>query len=248
MGKRFFYADPNLNPIFDRTKSSLMTTGFLLNLVLFLFSLYLCSSRAFLLKNWKAILYSVLFTGIFSTGVCVAFVRYQLIHYDFNQDTGFEIAGIPLAAVLLCFTVPFASIAIYQSLNQRYPDNSLDRYTLAFSNMLLGLCVAFVFFAYTMAYSVVTFMLLFLFLLFIEFRNKMRFMYRFYRTYGLIALSYFLVSMALGTINGAAYHVAHTVKFNLAGVPFENYVLLFVMVLFTIYLFEAFKSRNHGTA
>lgn len=226
-----------------------MTNGYLLNLLLLMLSLFLMySSRAFLAKDWKAVLYSVIFTSVFSIGAGVAFVRYQLIHYDFNQDAGFELSGVPLAAVLLCFTVPFASISIYQSLNQRYPDNKMDRYTLAFSNMLLGLCVAFVFFAYTMAYSVVTFVLLFLFLLFIEYRNKLRFMYRFYRTYGLIALSYFLVSVILGTINGAAYNIVHTVKFTLAGVPFENYALLFVMVLFAIYLFEAFKNRNHGAA
>jgi hypothetical protein len=226
-----------------------MTNGYLLNLLLLLLSTYLMySSRAFLAKDWKAVVYSVLFSSVFSIGVGVAFVRYQLIHYDFNQDAGFELSGVPLAAVLLCFTLPLASIAIYNALNQRYPNNSLDRYTLAFSNMLLGLCVAFVFFAYTMAYSVIAFLMLFMLILFMEYRNKIRFMYRFYRTYGLIALSYFLVSLLLGTINGAAYNVAHTVKFSLAGVPFENYALLFVMVLFTVYLFEAFKSRSHGTS
>jgi hypothetical protein len=226
-----------------------MNNGYIINLLLLLLSFYLFySSRGQLAKDWKAVLYSVLFTGIFSLGLSVAFMRYQLIHYDFNQAAGFELSAIPMAAVLLCFTLPTASIAIYNALNQRYPDNSLDRYTLAFSNMLIGLCIAFVFFAYTMAYSVITFILLFFLLLFMEYRNKLRFMYRFYRAYGAIALSYFLVSLIMGTINGAAYNVAHTVKFNLAGVPFENYALLLVMVLFAVYLFELFKSRNHGTA
>ena len=226
-----------------------MTNGYLLNIILLLLSLYLMYSlRRLLVKDWKAALYSVLFTGIFSLGINVAFVRFKLIHYDFNQDAGFELSGVPLAAVLLCFTLPMACIAIYNALNQRYPENSLDRYTLAFSNVLLGLCVAFIFFAYTMAYSVIAFFMLFMILLFMEYRNKLRFMYRFYRTYGLLALSYFLVSLVLGTINGAAYHVGHTVKFTLAGVPFENYALLFIIVLFTIYMYEMFKNRRNGTA
>ena len=226
-----------------------MTNGYLINFFLLLLSLYLMYSlRLQFVKDWKAALYSVLFTGIFSLGISVSFVRFKLIHYDFNQDAGFELSGVPLAAVLLCFTLPLACIAIYNTLNQRYRDNSLDKYTLAFSNMLLGLCVAFVFFAYTMAYSVITFVMLFMLMLFMEYRNKLRFMYRFYRTYGLLALSYFLVSLVLGSINGAAYHVAHTVKFTLAGVPFENYALLFIIVLFTIYMYEMFKNRRNGTA
>ena len=226
-----------------------MNNGYLINLLLVLLSSFLISSSwPLLARDWKAVLYSVLFTAVFALGANVAFMRYQLIHYDFNQSVGFELSGIPMAAVLLCITVPFAGIAIYQALNKWYPQNALDRYSLAFSNLLLGLCIAFVFFAYTMAYSVVAFVLLFLLLLYIEYRNKIRFMYRFYRTYGVMVLLYLMVSLVFGSINGAAFNVAHTVKFTVAGVPFENYALLFVMVLFAVYLFEVLKKRDHGTA
>jgi hypothetical protein len=226
-----------------------MHNGYLINLILVLLSLYLSySSRALLSRDWKSVLYSVLFTCVFSLGLQVAFMRYQLIHYDFNPNPGFEVSGIPIAAVLFCFTVPLAGIFIYRGLNIRYPDNLLDRYSLAFSNLLLGLCIAFVFFAYTMAYSVTAFVMLFLLLLFIEYRNKIRFMYRFYRTYGVVIVLYFIASLLLGSFNGAAYQVAHTVKFTVAGVPFENYALLMVMLLFAVYLYEVFNKRQHGIA
>lgn len=225
-----------------------MNNSSLLNLILILVPLLLTfDKRAEVFKDWKAFFPSVAITGIFAVIIKIIFTRYKLVLYDFNQSSGISFFEVPGESALFCFTVPFAGICLYNYLNSRFPNNDLEKYSLALSNIFLGLSVAIIFFAYTKAYAVIAFSLFMLLLFYIEYINTYRFMYRFYRVYGLFILLYAL-SQLLFSNSAVAYHVEHTIKFNIAYVPFENYFLLGLLLLSAIYLFEFFKRPKHGFA
>jgi len=226
-----------------------MNNSSLLNLILILVPLLLTlDKRAEVFKDGKAIFPSVAIAGIVAVIIKIIFARYKLVLYDYSQTSGISFFEVPGESALFCFTVPFAGICIYNYLNSRFPKNELERYSLALSNIFLGLSVAIIFFAYTKAYPVITFSLFLLLLFYIEYINTYRFMYRFYRVYGLFILLYALSQLLGDNGSSIAYHVAHTIKFNVAYVPFENYFLLGVLLLSAIYLFEFFKRPKHGFA
>jgi len=225
-----------------------MNNSSLLNLILILVPFLLTfDKKAEVFNGWKAIFPSVAITGIVAVIIKIIFTRYKLVLYDYNLTSGISFFEVPGESALFCFTVPFAGICTYNYLNSRFPKNELEKYSLALSNILLGLSIAIIFFAYTKAYPVITFSLFLLLLFYIEYVNTYRFMYRFYRVYGLFILVYAL-SQLLFNSGAIAYHVAHTIKFNVAYVPFENYFLLGLLLLSAIYLFEFFKRPSHGFA
>ncbi|MEJ5961555.1 lycopene cyclase domain-containing protein [Pedobacter immunditicola] len=226
-----------------------MNNSILFNLILILVPFLLAfDKKAVVFNGWKAIFPSVAIMGIVAVIIKIIFARYKLVLYDYSQTSGVSFFEVPGESALFCFTVPFAGICIYNYLNSRFPKNELEKYSLALSNIFLGLSIAIIFFAYTKAYTVLTFSLFLLLLLYIEYINTYRFMYRFYRVYGLFILLYALSQLLFNNGSTIAYHVAHTIKFNVAYVPFENYFLLGLFLLAAIYLFEFFKRPKHGFA
>ena len=217
-----------------------MDSNYLLNLFLVIVPVLLCIvAKVSVLSHWKALLAAVGIVGNLSYLVKLRFLKMQLIRYP-------EAAlaqQLPASAVLYCFTLPLAAILAYLYLNKTFPGNKLDQYTLAFSNLLMGTCIAIIFFAYTKSYPVFTFASLLLLLLFVEYKGKIRFMFRFYRTWGLFLVLYLLAALVQGA-GSMTYDTVRTLEFNIAQVPFENYFLLGVMLLALVFLFEVFKGKR----
>ncbi|WP_432713531.1 lycopene cyclase domain-containing protein [Pedobacter sp.] len=226
-----------------------MNNNFLLNLILLLipFALYF-DHRGHIFRNWKAMVPGVIITGIAAIVIKLAFTHYGLVIYEESHGSGLLFYEIPLESALFSFTVPFAGLGIYAYLNGRYPGNELEKYSLAFSNILLGLSIAILFFAYTKIYAVLTFSILLLFLFCIEYVNKLRFMYRFYRAYLAFTVLYAVSQLFFNGYNTVLYNIATTLKFKVIASPFENYFLLMLLLLVAVYLFEYFKRKNHGIA
>jgi lycopene cyclase domain-containing protein len=226
-----------------------MNNSSLLNLILFVIPLLLSfDKRGQVFKDWKVLFPAVGITGIVAVIIKMFFARSKFVIYDQSQMSGITFFEIPVEAALYCFTIPFAGICIYNYLNGRFPENELEKYSLSLSNILLGLSIAIIFFAYNKAYAVITFSFLLLLLLYIEYINKYRFMYRFYRAYGLFILLYILSQLLFNSGKAIGYNADHTLKFNLIYVPFENYFLLGLLLLSAVYLFEIFKRPRNGFA
>lgn len=222
-----------------------MNNSILLNLILVIIPiLFLFDKRAHLLKDWKATIAAVGVTGNLAYLLKMGLARFQVVTYGTEITATAANAAMPLASVLFCFTLPFFALALYRYLNVVFPKNELEKYSLAFSNILMGLCVAVIFFAYTKAYPVITFSLLLIFLLFVEYKNKYRFSYRFYRAFGALILLYAAAQLLFKSEYAVVYKAKSTVELNLLGVPFENYFLIGIVLLLVVYLFELFRSRH----
>lgn len=217
-----------------------MDSNILLNLFLVIVPVLLCVfAKIPVLSHWKALLAAVGIVGNLSYLIKLGFLKMQLVSY---QEATLA-QQLPVSAVIYCFTLPLAAILTYLYLNKTFPGNKLDQYTLAFSNLLMGTCIAIIFFAYTKSYPVFTFASLLLLLLFVEYKGKIRFMFRFYRTWALFIVFYLIPALLQGS-QRPVYDTIRTLEFNIAYLPFENYFLLGVMLLTLIFLFEAFKGKK----
>jgi Lycopene cyclase len=173
-----------------------------------------------------------------------AFLKiFGVINYHFDYFLSFSYKELPLTQYLFNFAFSFAALGVYHYLHIRFPKNDLQKFSLTLSNLLLGICVAFLFFAYGKWYSLLTFSSLFLLLLFIEYLNKLRFMYKAYRAFAAMFIPFCICVIFLEKQGIVTFNQAETLKLTFLTAPLESYFMALSMVVLSIYMFEFFKHR-----
>jgi len=219
-------------------------TYLLTDLVLLLLTVALFSVKKMeFARNSKFIILSVLI-NVFVFSIPTEFLT-QLKVIVFNPPylTGMTLWELPIEELLFLFLLPLAGIGIYQLLNIRYPDNTLEKYSLAVSNIMLGICIAMLYFGHTKLYTVFTFAILLVFIIYVEYVSKIRFMYRFYRAFLVALIPFYLTATVLTTVPVIQYNAKETLDFNLVHIPFESHFYFMGMLLLSIFLYEVFKAR-----
>ena len=127
-----------------------MTYTFLiLNLfvVLIPFALMLDRKVTSVDKLKSIILPSLIVTFVFSE---VAVFLTGLKAWKFNTDylNGASYRGLPLEEYIFLFSFSFAGLGFYNYLNAKFPKNDLQKYSLTLSNLMMGICIAFLFCCY----------------------------------------------------------------------------------------------------
>lgn len=157
--------------------------------------------------------------------------------------TGITLWELPVEELLMLFVMPLCGLAVYLFINYRYPKNNLEKYSLAISNMLLGICIAMLYFGHKKEFTLLTFAILLVFVIYIEYVNKIRFMYKFYRAFVVTLLPFYVVYGILTVLPVIQYTDTETLNFNVFHIPFESHFYLMSMLLLTIYVYELFKSK-----
>lgn len=199
---------------------------------------------AFLLIHYKvgssrkAMLSAVAIGGVFNLMMTYVFAGTRTITFGDSINMGSKVAGVPVEQVLLCFLLPYAFVAIYLYLNFSRPFQKADKYSLSISNVLMGLSIAMIFFAYNKALAAITFSLMLLLLFFIEYRTTLRFMLAFYRAYLFALILFLLIFVPLHILSFYSYALPGTIELKLAYIPFEGYFYFLVMGLISVFSYE----------
>lgn len=195
-------------------------------------------------NHLKAFVCSITLTGIIFCLITFLFIVLGILSINEQASTSAQIGPLPIVVILLQFAVPCLGLGLYCFLNNRFPKNDLDKFSLSISNLILGICVAMLFFGYLKTYTLVTFLILFSLLLYIEYKGKLRFMYRFYRTYAALLIPFYLLCLLVKSQAQLKFDSNATLKLELIYLPIEAYFYLMSMLLVTVYLFEIIKSKN----
>lgn len=219
-------------------------TYLLIDLGILLFTVILFSIKQLdFARNSKFIILAVLI-NVFVFSVPTEFLtRLKVIVFNPPYLTGLTLWELPVEELLLSLVLPLCGLSVYLFLNARFPDNTSEKYSLAVSNIMLGICIAMLYFGHQKLYTVFTFAFLLVFLLYIEYVNKLRFMYKFYRAYLVTLVPFYLVHGVITSLPVLQYNSAETLNFNLFHIPFESHFYFMAMLLLSIYLFELFKTR-----
>jgi lycopene cyclase domain-containing protein len=202
-------------------------TYLLVNMVLLLLSLFLFfNRRTKAAEGWKFALPAALIASLLFIVASHLLRLSGFLTFDSHYLTGLNLGILPLEEWLFCVLMPLAGLGIYSFLNLTFPGNGLQKFSLTVSNLLLGLCIAMLFFAYRAGntYSIVFDVILVLLLIYIEYFNKVRFMYRFYRAY----LVYMILIFPL--------------YFILTGLAQLHFYFM-IILLTSVYLFELLNSK-----
>lgn len=220
-------------------------TYLLIDLALLLLPVLLFSIRRLNFTDHSKFIVLAALISVFSFSIPTEFMT-QLKVIVFNPPylSGMTLWQLPVEELLLLFILPLSGLAVYLFLNDRFPDNSHEKYSLAFSNIMLGVCIAMLYFGHQKLYTLFTFSILFVFILYIEYVNNIRFMYRFYRAFLVTLLPFYMVYGVLANLPVIQYNSAETLNFNQFNIPFETPFYFMGMLLLSVYLFEFFKLRS----
>ncbi len=220
-------------------------TYLLINIAVIFFPLVLSfDKKVHFFSKWKFIFPAILLTGIVFLIWDILFTKLNV--WSFNPDylVGINLLGLPLEEILFFLTVPYACVFIYECLNAYFPKNDLQKYSLALSNLFLGLSVAVLFFGYNRWYTLINFGFLLIVLAYVEYVNvKLRFMYKFYRAYLVSLIPFYIVNGFLTAIPVVMYNNKENIGFRVGTIPFEDHFYLMSLLLMNVFLYELFKSR-----
>jgi lycopene cyclase domain-containing protein len=184
---------------------------------------------------------AVLITGLAFSIFATVLVMVGVWNFHPAYLTGISLWKIPVEEFLFSMAISLAGIGVYVSLNAFFPNNALDKFSLSFSNLLMGICVAMLIFTYTKWYSAISFGVLFVLIFYIEYLNKLRFTYKFYRAFLAVLVLFYIAYGVISTLPVISY--TEVINLKLGAIPFESHFYFMGMLLMSVYLFELFKSK-----
>lgn len=224
-------------------------TYLLINFLTIFFPIILSfDKRVQFFKSWKFI-----FPGLFITGLLFLLWDYVFTIYgvwSFNPDyvIGVYMLNLPLEEILFFVTVPFACIFIYECLNYYVKKDILKRYSSYINSALFGFSVLMLLLYYDRVYTLITFGLLAVVLLFAEFIIKSNLLSRFYLAYLVSLIPFYIVNGILTSIPIVMYNDAENMAFRVGTIPLEDHFYSMSMLLINILLFEYFRNKQRSIA
>lgn len=211
----------------------------------FLFSFH---PRLLFYKEWKTFLPALFI-------VASVFIAWDILYTDwgvwgFNPDylTGIYIFNLPLEEILFFICIPYACAFSYHCFKVLIPQNTFSTIHKYISFILISASALLIVFFPTNLYTTVTFGLLLISMIFFTFYLKPKWMGMFYFSYMIMLIPFFIVN---GILTGTGlespivwYDDNQNIGFRLLTIPVEDIFYGFLLILYTIAIFEYFKARK----
>jgi len=199
-------------------------------------------------KTWKAFFPAVLITGTFFIIWDVWFTHFGIWGFNPRYLTGIYLLELPIEEWLFFFTIPYACVFTYFSLNYLIKKDLLknihEYITIGLTVTLLGVGVA----NYDKFYTASAFILTALVLAYQGLcKNKM--MGRFYLMYFLTLIPFFIVN---GILTGSGiegqvvwYDNLHNLGFRLGTIPIEDTIYGMLLLLMNVAIYDRLSPGHN---
>lgn len=157
---------------------------------------------------------------------------------------GLRIFKLPVEEVLFFLTVPFACIFIYACLNYYIKWKMNIRLTRIISNLLIILSIWVLIFNYQKLYTLITFSLLLVLVLLLQYIFKVEWLNRYYVTYAAALIPFYIVNGLLTSIPVVLYNDAQNLGRRVGTIPVEDHFYCMALLLMNIAFFEYFKNKE----
>ncbi len=222
-----------------------MTYAYLLiNFLTILFPILLSfDKRVAFHKSWRYIWPGMAITGLIFLFWDVLFTIKGVWWFNSQYITGIKFMELPLEEILFFLTVPFSCIFIYACLNYYVkwsPPVSLVRWL---STLLVMLCIVLLMMYFDRIYTAVTFGLLLLLILIVQFVRPSYWLGRFYMAYAVSLLPFYLVNGLLTSIPIVLYNNHENMAIRVGTIPLEDHFYSMALLMMNVGFFEYFKRR-----
>lgn len=214
---------------------------------IFIFSLPFLVNLYYKRKGLKRVLYNYLKTfsvvGL-TLSLFISFItELEIIQFNSKFLTGTNVIGLPIEVFLLMFSIPFATIALYEFILEMFKDKRivLDKslfYLFALTYFVLALI--FGNYIYT---STVLFLNSILFFVASYLNNSNVFLTKNFYVFNLmLIIGFILVSIVLTTLPIISYNTQAITGFKIGTIPFEEFFMSFFVI--SIFLIVYFLVKN----
>jgi lycopene cyclase domain-containing protein len=211
----------------------------------FLFSFYPKASFA---RKWKYFIPGILVTAIIFIVWDEVFTQMGVWGFNKQYVTGINIMNLPLEEVLFFFCIPYASIFIYFALNYLIEKDHLFPHQEIISSVIIVLCLVLGMYFMDRAYTAITFVSLGLFLAWHLLKLRPRYMGRFYFSYAVVLIPFFIVNGILtgSFIEGEVvwYNDSENLGLRIGTIPVEDIFYGMLMLLLSITIAEELERRE----
>ena len=197
-------------------------------------------------KKWSAWLPAITITSIFFILWDVLFTHWHVWGFNEQYLIGIYFLGLPLEELLFFFAIPYACIFLYETLNLFFPRDLLAQYQQSITLLLISALAIIGLANLNKFYTVAAFLITATFLAFQLFYLKTRHLSRFYRTYLVVLLPFFMVN---GTLTGTFlaqpvvwYNDYENLGIRLLTIPIEDVFYGLLLMLMNLSLYELFKQ------
>ena len=183
-------------------------------------------------------------TGLFFLFWDVLFTVKGVWSFNPHYIIGITFFGLPLEEILFFLTVPFACIFIYACLNYYIKWQIDNRLTRMISNLIIMLCILVLIFHYNRIYPAITFSLLLVLMLLLQYVFKVSWLNRYYMAYVVALIPFYMVNGILTSIPVVMYNNNENMGKRIGTIPVEDHFYLMALLIMNIGFFEYFKAKN----
>lgn len=189
-------------------------------------------------SKWKNFIISIIPMMIFFITWDILFTINRI--WEFNPDyyIGFKIFHLPLEEWLFFIFVPFACLFIYENVKFFIKKDYNHKYITIF---LIVLMLSGLIFLENGLYTQITFISLLMFLLF---TFKKDYLSKFYISYLLSLLPFFIVNGVLTATPVVIYNNAENLSIRIGTIPVEDTFYGLLMMLQVVYIYEILEKRK----
>jgi lycopene cyclase domain-containing protein len=194
--------------------------------------------------KWKFLFPGLLLSGAFFIIWDIWFTSIEIWKFNPDYVLGLFIGGLPIEEWLFFIVVPFSCVFIYEVMNYFVKRDLLANYSKTITIILILISIIIAVLYRHQLYTVVTFSLLAIFLLFHLIILKSSYLGRFYLAWLVCLVPFFLVNGVLTAMPVLIYNDAENMGIRLSTIPLEDafYGMLNVLQVVTVY--EWLKNKK----
>lgn len=212
----------------------------------------LCASfnkRAPFYKKWKYFGVALAITTVFFLLWDVIFVRLDVWGFNKNYVSGIFIGSLPIEEILFFICIPYASVFTYFALNHLVEKDHLFPHQELISSGLIILLLISGLYNIDKLYTGTTFLLLAMFLAFQMLKLRPRYMGRFYLTFAVLLIPFFIVNSVLtGSFiedEVVRYTDSQTLGMRIGTIPLEDFFYGMLLILMNITIMEWYEEWEY---
>jgi lycopene cyclase domain-containing protein len=198
-------------------------------------------------RKWKFVFPAMLITAMFFIVWDEAFTRMNVWGFNPQYLSGIYLYSLPVEEILFFFCIPYACVFTFFALNHLIVYDYFASYQRAITILLAVVLLLVGLFNIQRWYTGVTFILAALFLLYLTIQAKPSYMGRFYVTFLVILIPFFIVNGILtGTFIGQPvvwYDDTENLGIRMGTIPVEDAIYGMLLILMNISIAERLEKR-----
>jgi len=211
--------------------------------------LYSFHKKMRFIRHWKAVLTSLTIVALFFLIWDAIFTANGVWGFNDNYHLPFLILGMPVEEWLFFFCIPYASLFIHYSFEYFKPNLLLPKKITQIITIAILVVVAYLLFAnFGKWYTTVNYIVLIGLLVYSYFRGGIKHLRRFYISFLVILIPFFIVN---GVLTGTGidtpvvwYNNEENLGIRIATIPVEDIGYAFSMLFSSVLLIDFFKEEE----